>query len=721
MALIDLFPYPKQVEQVAADFSLRERALAITAAPESPLVQAGIDLIQESWDAAATPNAGTRPQSAYPLSIALDAAFAPDVGDNPEAYQLELLASGGRLSASTEEGLFLGCQTVRQLLVRANGTLPSLRITDWPDLAYRGLYLESKWGPDLMALDDWQELIDDMASLKLNSLGVGVYGCWIIQYGGKRTEFLMVPFPEHPQLTTPKTLRYYSPADDAWVIKTYLPPMVDQDLFGKIVAYAKSRHVTVRPHFNSPGHNTLLPRTFPAVASRDVHDQPKGFGFCLSNPRTYELIFSLYDSVIDRYLASHGIDWFHIGLDEVSAYPGIDEADPTKLVDPWCECAACQTQPRGQQLQNYAIRVCTHLREKGIQHITMWNDALDGLGVLDDKFGAMLSEAGLSDHVVVQWWRYHTPVLVPRPEIGVRAWSTAMGGYWSNLTVESLTANIYDMITNGARAGAEGADVYCIYDRANDRNYRCLAQFAWNAESGEDLYQFKSRYARSVIGGQLSDRRSIEAFSNFDQAFDAIGWTNHVLASLLYYWHTYPAARAHGTYPQNVIATLRQGPLRLNQALVGVASHAAAARDLFAEAGNTAPSSVLAEYMVECDKVVGLVASLTAVCRAANQFDAETGDAARVSAFRADVSRARDELTRVMAGLQRVKAHYLQPQILRDLSILWLYFDRLGEDAQTAPLGTRFDDLATNHENLDQYVSTEIEPSSSYSANVGVR
>lgn len=711
MALVDLFPYPKQVEEVGQVISLTGRPLAIAAEIVSPLVQAGIDLVLAAWNAESEPQAATNQQSGYPLSIGMGSAATPTPsGSGPEAYRLELLVAGGRLSAGTAEGLFLGCQTICQLLAGSDGSLPALRIVDWPDLAYRGLYVESKWGPDLMDLDDWRELIDYMATIKLNSLGIGIYGCWVVQYGGKRTEFLMVPFPEYPQLAAPKTLRYFSPADDDWVTQTYLPTMVEQDLFGKIVAYAKSRHVTVRPHFNSPGHNTLLPRAFPEVAARDVQGQPKEYGFCLSNPRTYELMFELYDSVIDRYLTPHGIDWFHIGLDEVSPYQGIDEADPTKSVDPWCQCVDCHDRPHGQQLQEYALTVCAHLRRKGINHITMWNDALDWIGALNDEFGAMLHEAGLSDHVVVQWWRYHTPVLLPRPRIGVRAWSTAMGGYWSNLTLQSLSTNIYDMITNGARAGAEGADVYCIYDRVNDRNYRCLAQFAWNTETGEDLYQFKSRYARSVIGGRLDGRRAIEAFSNLDQAFDGMSWTNHVLGSLLYYWHTYPAARARGTYPRNVIASLREDHLRLNQALAGAASHARAARDLLTEATATAPSTLLDEYAVECDKLSGVYTALAAICRAANQFDSASGDAAKSGSSNDDLRLAQSELTRVMAGLQQVKAPFLRPQILRDLSILLLYVERLTEEMATARLGTKFEDLEVNQQSLDRYVSTEIEP-----------
>src|SRR5690606_24989711 len=128
------------------------------------------------------------------------------------------------------------------------------------------------------------------------ALGIGAYGCWVVQYGGKRTEFLMVPFPDDPDLKTPKTLRYYSPSAGEWQVLEYLPTMVDEDLFGEIVAYGKANGVVVRPHFNSPGHNTLIPRVYPEISARDEQGSPIGYGFCLSNEETWATIFRLYDS-----------------------------------------------------------------------------------------------------------------------------------------------------------------------------------------------------------------------------------------------------------------------------------------------------------------------------------------------------------------------------------------------------------------------------------------
>lgn len=720
MGFDDCFPRPRQVTERGATVSLAGRPLRVDlTADAAPLLRRGAELLER---AAATAPAATG--APYPISLRLgDDPAWPSGAARDEAYALEIGAEGAALVAATPAGAFLGCQTLRQLLRSDHAALPAARVVDWPDLRYRGLYVESKWGPDRMSLADWKALVDEMATRKFNSLGVGVYGCWVVQYGGKRTEFLMLPFPDHPALATPKTLRYYSPAAAAWETLEYLPTMVTEDFFGELVAYAKAQNVTVRPHFNCPGHNTLIPRAYPEVSAKDETGNPIGYGFCLADPRTYELIFALYDRVIARYLRPNGVDWFHIGLDEVEAYAGIDEADPTRMVEPWCRCPLCRDRPRGQQLQEYAVTICAHLKEQGIGTITMWNDALEKLDALDETFVGMLEAAGVRENVVVQWWRYREPVLVPRPEIGVRAWTTPMAGYWPNMFTHGYTANISAMLLHGARAGAEGADAYCIYDPAFDRNYALLAQLAWD-QTGEDPYAFKRRYAQALLGARLDPQLAVEAFDAYDQAFDSMPWTGSVLASLLYYWHTYPAARARGSYPRDIVLDLAADRLRLRGAIGAAAAHARRARDLFAAANRTAPDRLLAEYRVECDKLVGVwevYSQLLAAVAAYEGAVAAGGEAAGglVGEAAAALGRARERLVGVMGDLEGVKQPYLLPQILRDLSILLLYVERLAEEigglarrlagGGAEPLPP-FADLATNRTELDRFVSSAAAP-----------
>lgn len=214
----------------------------------------------------------------------------------------------------------------------------------------------------------------------------------------------------------------------------------------------KPNNITVRPHFNAPGHNTLIPHAYPEVSAQDAEGKPLGYGFCLTNPRTYELLFTLYDSVIERYLRPHGIDWFHIGLDEVTGYMGIDPAKPFTVLEPWCQCPDCRALPPAEQLRRYTVRVCAHLKAQGINHITLWNDGLDRLGGLNETLGQMFDAAGVREEVVVPVVALPGADAGAPPGIRVTAWVTPMAGYWSNLFTQSYTSNIYPMLLHGHRA-----------------------------------------------------------------------------------------------------------------------------------------------------------------------------------------------------------------------------------------------------------------------------
>src|SRR5262249_48194646 len=147
-------------------------------------------------------------------------------------------------------------------------------------------------------------------------------------HDGRRTELLLVPFPEHPRLRTPQTIRWYSPAAGDEQTLTYLPRMFEEDFLGQVVAYGRERGVAVRPRFDGPGRTALIPSQYPVVSAHDAEGRPTGYGYCLSGEQTYELLFSLYDSLIRRHLRPNGGTWWHLGLDEAEASAGIDASDP---------------------------------------------------------------------------------------------------------------------------------------------------------------------------------------------------------------------------------------------------------------------------------------------------------------------------------------------------------------------------------------------------------
>ena len=703
-----IFPQPQKIESLNETIILAEKGTAkcciVLAEDPAPLEILAADLLADAIAAACGQKPCSCAEGCGEINIYLGAAAEQREGitcaleeapANPEAYALLADANSIALLGRSPAGTFYAAQTLKQMLRNEGDMLvtDAARIVDWPDYKYRGLYIESKWGPDLMTLQDWEDCLDYLAGLKFNSLGIGVYCCWQVQYEGKRTEFAMVPFPDHPELVTPKTIRYYSAKEGEWKALTYLPKMVEEDSFGDIVAYAKSRNITVRPHFNGPGHTTLIPFTHPEIASKDEGGNPKPYGYCLSDPRTYELIFALWDSIIDRYLAPNGVDWFHIGLDEIYNITGADEENPERVIDPWCQCEQCRQHSQNELLEQYVIKATQHLVAKGINNITIWNDHLASVGLLTPEFVAKLEEAGVRDKVVLQWWRYNEPVLEIPPNLGLRAWTTPMPGYWFWLFYEDLTANIYPMLHLAYRAGAEGADAYCTFDPAFDRNYHCLAEYAWNQTTVADVYQFKSKYAQKVMGTCGFD--AVEAFEKFDQAYGCLPYVRGNLDMILFYWHSYSRARA--VYPRNVLQALIKDNMRLMNTYQGIRVNLERARLFFAARRNQAPDPALIDqYLWECDRLVAVVAAYEAMLRGIRQAkEAMSGSEPKVGleAAAAILAKGLTSLDAMMARAEEVKKAYLLPQTLRDLSKLRGYLAEL--QAVTAQAAISQEGLAT--------------------------
>lgn len=77
-----------------------------------------------------------------------------------ESYRLVTLPSGAGITAPSSAGVFYGVQTLRQML-RNDGSIPSLAISDWPDQAIRASYGNPPGG-------DMEAYVRKLARLKMN-------------------------------------------------------------------------------------------------------------------------------------------------------------------------------------------------------------------------------------------------------------------------------------------------------------------------------------------------------------------------------------------------------------------------------------------------------------------------------------------------------------------------------------------------------------------------
>lgn len=429
---------------------------------------------------------------AYTITLAVDAAHEKFAGvEKNEAYFLSVGEKEALLCGKDAAGAFYAAVTFSQMLYADGDDVCAecAEILDWPDFMRRGHFIESRYGTEFLTLQNWFDFIDYLAKMKINTLTVSVYGCWGFQYDNRRMEYLYVPIRRYPQLQTPKNIKYYSVKEQKWVHKDdVLPTMFKEDFFGDIVAYAGRKNILVKPLFNSLGHNTLIPRTFPEISAVGEDGKPTGSGFCTKSEKTYEVMRNIYDEIIDRYLLPNGVYDIQIGLDEVSSSAR-------------CKCEKCRDKEYPELMVEYIIKVCKYLKSRGMKHIYIYHDMLyHHFNVVNEALRERFVAEGIYDEVVLDWWTYEDPAHL--------FWDKADGvnnlfhsvikpdtGYFHWAIPTENNENIRACAKKAKELSFEGMESYSSLAYCYDKNYLTLADVAWNHAGIEDPAEFDLRYA----------------------------------------------------------------------------------------------------------------------------------------------------------------------------------------------------------------------------------
>ncbi|MBQ4629939.1 MAG: family 20 glycosylhydrolase [Clostridia bacterium] len=422
-----------------------------------------------------------------------------ELGKKKDSYKIKITSDEAALTGYDEGGLYYAVVTFLSL-VHTDGEdvlIPEIEIDDYPDFKTRSQFMECRWGSDFMTLDDWKHAIDYFSKMKINKLTIGVYGCWGKNYDDMTAEYLYIPFKSHPELKTPRHIKYYSAKNKKWVIReNVLPPMFEQDFFGELVKYGKKKNVMISPLFNSLGHNTLLPRLYPETAAIDENGNPKIASFCTNNPATYKLMFELYDEIIDRYLTPNGVDEIAIGLDEVCLTPEIK-------LGANCHCEKCQGKVFTEDLIVYTIKLCKYLISKGMKSIYVYFDMffLYDINILDETLKQRFIDEGIYDYIVFDWWHYESidkNLFNKKPHLVNNIFRSIIKpctGYYHWSIAADRTDNIIKLSKMAHNLGMEGIEPYGAFDECFDKQFKCSADFSWNAECANDIDFFNERYA----------------------------------------------------------------------------------------------------------------------------------------------------------------------------------------------------------------------------------
>jgi len=587
-----------------------------------------------------------------------------ETGDVTEMYGIDTAEGVVRVEATDARAAVHAAHTLRQLIRGRNGTvvMPRIFVQDWPTLAYRGMFQEATYASSLMTLDDWRALVDQLAQLKMNTLMVGLYSCW--RRVDHLKEFMFVPSRRYPKLVSPQRKEYYSAVTGKRVTEEFLPRIFEEDFFGDLIAYAQDRGVTVVPYVSSLGHNTLIPRMYPEVSMLDRDGKPKGYGFCTSNPKTYDLLFGLFDEIIERYMQPHGLTLFGIGMDEVRD---------------WCDCPRCR-RAKNVGLDNFMVRhvfrVLEHLKKRGMTRVVMWHDMLERGGLLNRAFVRELKKRRLEDVIGISWWAYGDlrgqPELAPRrvynfasfrPELGLANWSAPSAGWNFAMPLAlSRVGNVRSIMTHAAIADRDHAEAmvsYSCHDPIFLEGLHALAEYSWNPAATNDLRVFHERFCRAVFRGDWAAGQ--DCFEQMQQAFEPWSGLFNMMFSRVHE-HLAPGPAIFGLDP---------GLCRAERfaSSMSVLRHCAATFRSLARA-RPEHRPVILMYAADCqyvEAVLGVALGTLEAIRDYRRARTEPDDKTLAAAFAATVKGldARiDQLARAMAAIEKVRHPANAPYVL---------------------------------------------------------
>ncbi|WP_298897006.1 family 20 glycosylhydrolase [uncultured Psychroserpens sp.] len=306
--------------------------------------------------------------------------------DNSEGYKLDVGTKSITIKAKTDQGAFYAVQSLRQLLpigfenkTHADIRVPikCISIEDAPQFKYRGMHLDV--GRHMFSVDFIKKYIDALAMLKMNT-----FHWHLTEDQGWRIEIKKYPKLQEVAAFRNETLiGHYSDQPHQFDGKRY-GGFYTQEEVKDIVTYAQSRHVTVIPEIELPGHAQAAISAYPDLGcTGEQVDVATKWGVFEHIYCSKDETFNFLEDVLDEVVALFPSEYIHIGG---------DEAPKTK----WKTCQQCQNRIKSEglkdehELQNYFItRIETYLNAKGKQ-IIGWDEILEG---------------GLAPNATVMSWR----------------------------------------------------------------------------------------------------------------------------------------------------------------------------------------------------------------------------------------------------------------------------------------------------------------------------
>jgi hexosaminidase len=295
-----LIPKPASLNPSAGEFTF-SRNMEILIHPENEETIALRKLLSEYLQPASQAAPNVTGQSAGTIELRLDGDST--LGD--EGYELSITPGSILLLAKYPAGLFYGIQTLRQLLPpnpSETTSLPAVSIRDTPRFPWRGVMLDV--ARHFFGVEAVKRTIDLISHYKLNRLHLH-----LTDDQGWRIEI-----KSWPRLTEVGGSTQVGGGGGGYFT---------QDQYKEIVAYARTRYVTIVPEIDTPGHTNAALASYAELNSSEEAPalyEGAGVGFStlwINSETTYRFL----DDVIRELAALTPTPYIHIGGDEARSTP----------------------------------------------------------------------------------------------------------------------------------------------------------------------------------------------------------------------------------------------------------------------------------------------------------------------------------------------------------------------------------------------------------------
>jgi hexosaminidase len=513
---ISILPAPRELQHRSGSFRVTAGTPVFTSghAQEKQAANYLVDLLARSSNLSLT-----QAQASNDAEKGVRFALRNESNAAKGAYTLTVSSNGILVESGTASGLFYGAVTVWQLVTAGESVaggvdVPVMTIKDAPRFSWRGLMIDS--ARHFQTLEELKQIVDIMALHKMNVLH------WhLTDDQGWRLEI-----KKYPKLTS----------IGAWRVPAGAGPAADIDpatgkarLYGgyytqdearELVAYAATRHITVVPEIEMPGHASAAIAAYPQLGVIGLDGQvPADWGIYENLFNVEESTFAFLEDVLSEAIAVFPGEYIHVGGDEA-------------VKKQW------ESSPRVQQrMKELGVKDAHALQSYFIQRMEKF---LNGQGRRLIGWDEIL-EGGLAPNATVMSWRGidgavaaatagHDAVLAPWPTLYFdnRPLDTAKPpGRGRVISVEDVYRfdPVPTALTPAQRKHILGvqANVWTEHIRTFDRlqymvlpRLAALSEVAWSDPEHIDWQAFSARLTPQLaryerLGLRFADAQAVEA------------------------------------------------------------------------------------------------------------------------------------------------------------------------------------------------------------------